>query len=153
MCSLLLLQHRVVEVVGFSSSWSFEIGTWSLLLSISSLKLKSCSFINTYIHTSRELHFISLAFYDLIILSFILLDLFNPQLSSCFFERYQLGVSQTCIPSVHLNFLGILTWSLLSSTSRLSFSRIPISLVPDKSRTSEFLRHFQPDLFWVWHLV
>jgi hypothetical protein len=127
LCSLLLLQHRVVEVVGFLSSWSFGIRTWNLLLSTSSLKLKSRSFIILYIHTSCELHFISLAFCDLTVLSFILLDLFDPQPLSCFFERYRLGVSQMGIPSVLrlsqislvlLNFLGM--FDLISSELDIS---------------------------------
>jgi hypothetical protein len=114
-------------VVGFSSSWYFGIRTWSLLLSTSSLKLMSRSFIIPYIHTPRELHFISLAFCDLIVLNFILLDLFDPHPSSCFFERYRLGVSQTGIPSVlrlsqtspvHLNFLGV--FDLISSELDIS---------------------------------
>jgi hypothetical protein len=97
MCSLLLLQHRVVEVVGFSSSWSFGIGTWSLLLSISSLKLKSCSFINTYIHTSRELHFISLAFYDFDYPKFYS----SRSLQSTTFELLLRTISTWCQPNVH----------------------------------------------------
>jgi hypothetical protein len=99
-----------------SSRAIFLIGTWSLLLSTSSLKLRSRSFNIPYIHTSRELHFISLALCDLIVLSSILLDFFDPQLLSCFFERYRLGISQTVISGVlrlsqtspvHLNFLGV----------------------------------------------
>jgi hypothetical protein len=122
LCSLLLLQHRVVEVVRFSSSWSFEIGTWSLLLSTSSLKLKSRSFIIPW----ASLYFASLM-----------------RLDCSKFHSSQSLRSTT----FELLFRTISTWCQLNRHTKCT------SFVLDKSRTSEFLRRFWLDLFWVWHLV
>jgi hypothetical protein len=44
-CYFFWFSMGFLEVVGFPNSWSFGIGTWSLLISTSSLKLKSHSFI------------------------------------------------------------------------------------------------------------